>query len=99
MAQIIKHCLNNFDILLVYQCLYLLKSAEKVIRIMTFFQVNVQRALAAKNISHARGATITAGYLKILPLFIIILPGMISRVLYTGSDIKFSMVNLNLNLN
>ena len=51
------------------------------------FQVNVQRALAAKNISHARGATITAGYLKILPLFIIILPGMISRVLYTGSYI------------
>lgn len=46
-------------------------------------QVIVQRALAAKNIAHARGATIVCGYLKLLPLFIIILPGMISRVLYT----------------
>ena len=46
----------------------------------------MQRALSAKNIAHARGATITAGYLKILPLFLIILPGMISRVLYTGKQ-------------
>lgn len=46
-------------------------------------QVIVQRTLAAKNIAHARGGTIVAGYLKILPLFLIIIPGMISRVLYT----------------
>ncbi|XP_052795308.1 sodium/myo-inositol cotransporter 2-like [Mya arenaria] len=45
-------------------------------------QVIVQRTLAAKNIGHARGATIVAGYLKILPLFLIIFPGMISRVLF-----------------
>ena len=44
----------------------------------------VQRALAAKDIGHARGATLMAGYLKFLPLFIIIMPGMISRVLFTG---------------
>ena len=45
-------------------------------------QVIVQRALAAKNLSHAKGATLVAGYLKILPLFMIVMPGMISRVLY-----------------
>jgi sodium/myo-inositol cotransporter 3 len=45
-------------------------------------QMMVQRVLAAKNISHARGGTLLAGYLKILPLFMIIIPGMISRVLY-----------------
>ncbi|GFR76873.1 sodium/glucose cotransporter 4, partial [Elysia marginata] len=45
-------------------------------------QVIVQRALAAKNMGHARGATILAGYLKFTPLFLIIFPGMISRVLY-----------------
>ncbi|XP_021360257.1 sodium/glucose cotransporter 4-like isoform X2 [Mizuhopecten yessoensis] len=45
-------------------------------------QVIVQRVLAAKNIAHARGATIMAGFLKFLPLFLIIMPGMISRVLF-----------------
>lgn len=42
----------------------------------------VQRVLAAQTISHARGGTLMAGYLKILPIFMIILPGMISRALY-----------------
>lgn len=45
-------------------------------------QVIVQRTLAAKNLSHAKGGAILAGYLKILPLFIMIWPGMISRALY-----------------
>lgn len=44
----------------------------------------VQRALAAKSLSHAQGATVLAGYIKILPLFIMVIPGMASRVLYTG---------------
>ena len=43
----------------------------------------VQRALAAKSLSHAQGGTILAGYIKILPLFMMVLPGMISRALYT----------------
>ncbi|XP_048772568.1 sodium/glucose cotransporter 4-like isoform X2 [Ostrea edulis] len=42
----------------------------------------VQRTLAAKNIAHARAATIFASYLKFLPMFVIILPGMISRILF-----------------
>ncbi|XP_043927497.1 sodium/myo-inositol cotransporter-like [Protopterus annectens] len=45
-------------------------------------QVIVQRVLAAKNIAHAKGATLMAGFLKILPMFIIVVPGMISRVLF-----------------
>ncbi|XP_053407385.1 sodium/glucose cotransporter 4-like [Mercenaria mercenaria] len=45
-------------------------------------QIMVQRCLAAKNISHAKGGTLLGGYLKILPLFIMMIPGMISRSLY-----------------
>lgn len=50
----------------------------------------VQRALAAKSLSHAQGATLLAGYIKILPLFIMVIPGMISRVLYTG-QLKYQL--------
>merc|ERR1719153_28560 len=47
-------------------------------------QVIVQRALASKDMSHAKGACILAGYLKLLPLFIMIFPGMAARVLFTN---------------
>src|SRR5213596_109746 len=46
----------------------------------------VQRVLAAKNIKEARTGTIFAGYLKILPVFIFVLPGIIAAALY--SDIR-----------
>ncbi|CAL8268394.1 unnamed protein product [Lota lota] len=46
-------------------------------------QVIVQRVLAAKNIAHAKGATLMAGILKVLPMFLIVIPGMISRILFT----------------
>ncbi|XP_023372485.1 sodium/myo-inositol cotransporter 2 isoform X2 [Otolemur garnettii] len=45
-------------------------------------QVIVQRTLAAKNLSHAKGGSLLAAYLKVLPLFIMVFPGMISRVLF-----------------
>ncbi|XP_077472774.1 sodium/myo-inositol cotransporter [Stigmatopora argus] len=45
-------------------------------------QVIVQRVLAAKNLSHAKGATLMAGALKILPMFVIVVPGMIARILF-----------------
>ncbi|XP_045546429.1 sodium/glucose cotransporter 5 isoform X3 [Salmo salar] len=48
-------------------------------------QVIVQRSLSAKNLSHAKGASILASYLKMLPFIFIILPGMISRALYPDS--------------
>ena len=42
----------------------------------------VQRTLAAKSLNHAKAACLLASYLKFLPFFIMILPGMMSRVLY-----------------
>ncbi|CAM9685604.1 sodium/mannose cotransporter SLC5A10-like [Lampetra fluviatilis] len=46
-------------------------------------QVLVQRSISAKNLTHAKGGSVLAAYCKILPLFLLILPGMISRVLFT----------------
>ena len=43
----------------------------------------MQRTLASKTVDHAKAGCILASYLKVLPLFIIILPGMASRILYT----------------
>lgn len=45
-------------------------------------QVIVQRALGAKNLAHARLSTFFAAALKLLPLFILVLPGLIARVLW-----------------
>ncbi|XP_015668033.1 sodium/glucose cotransporter 4 isoform X2 [Protobothrops mucrosquamatus] len=45
-------------------------------------QVIVQRSLSAKNLSHAKGGSVLGGYLKILPMFFIVMPGMISRALF-----------------
>lgn len=50
-------------------------------------QVIVQRSLSAKSLSHAKAGSILASYLKMLPLFVIIMPGMISRVLYPGKGL------------
>lgn len=53
-----------------------------------YMQVIVQRALAAKNMSHARAGTVLAGYLKFLPLWLLVVPGMVSRVLFPGMWIQ-----------
>ncbi|XP_028817532.1 sodium/glucose cotransporter 2 [Denticeps clupeoides] len=45
-------------------------------------QVIVQRCLAARNLIHAKAGCILCGYLKLLPVFLMVFPGMISRVLY-----------------
>ncbi len=45
-------------------------------------QVIVQRVLSAKDIAHAKAGTVLAGFLKILPVFMLIVPGMIARALY-----------------
>lgn len=44
-------------------------------------QFIVQRTLAARNLQHARRGTILAGFLKLLPLFIFVMPGVIAYVL------------------
>ncbi|KAJ8403769.1 hypothetical protein AAFF_G00346370 [Aldrovandia affinis] len=45
-------------------------------------QVIVQRCLAARSLTHVKAGCIMCGYLKLLPMFLMVLPGMISRVLY-----------------
>uniref|UniRef100_A0A671Y2B6 Solute carrier family 5 member 9 n=1 Tax=Sparus aurata TaxID=8175 RepID=A0A671Y2B6_SPAAU len=45
-------------------------------------QVIVQRSLSAKSLSHAKGGSVLGGYLKLLPMFFIVMPGMISRALF-----------------
>ncbi|XP_038618653.1 sodium/glucose cotransporter 2 [Tachyglossus aculeatus] len=45
-------------------------------------QVIVQRCLAGKNVTHIKAGCILCGYLKLLPMFLMVMPGMISRVLY-----------------
>jgi SSS family solute:Na+ symporter len=45
-------------------------------------QVMVQRVLSAKSEGHAKAATIFAGFLKILPVFILVLPGLVAVALY-----------------
>lgn len=44
----------------------------------------VQRCLSAKSMSHVKAGCILCGYLKLLPMFLMVFPGMISRILYTG---------------
>ena len=46
------------------------------------FQVIVQRTLAAKNMTHVKGGCILAGYLKLLPIWIMVFPGMAARILF-----------------
>ncbi|VDP74524.1 unnamed protein product [Echinostoma caproni] len=45
-------------------------------------QVIVQRTLSAKNLTHAKGGCLLAGILKLLPLWLLIFPGMIARILF-----------------
>lgn len=48
-------------------------------------QMIVQRTLAARNLDQARKATIFAGFLKLLPVFILVLPGMAGHILYPNA--------------
>ncbi|XP_069921831.1 sodium/glucose cotransporter 1 isoform X5 [Oryctolagus cuniculus] len=45
-------------------------------------QVFVQLCLAGKNLSHVRGGCLVCGYLKLVLLFCLVMPGMISRILF-----------------
>ena len=45
-------------------------------------QVIVQRVLSARDEGHAKAGTIFAGYLKILPVFLLVLPGLIAVALF-----------------
>jgi len=49
-------------------------------------QFIVQRVLAARDIDAARSGTIFAGFLKLLPLFIFVIPGVIAYALAQGDN-------------
>src|ERR1700743_3772777 len=70
-------------------------------------QVIVQRVLSAKDEGHAKAGTIFAGFLKVLPVFLLVVPGIIAFALYpqlfeikngtvTNGDIGFPTVVVNL---
>lgn len=46
-------------------------------------QAMVQRVLGARSESQARGGTMLAAFLKITPVFVLVLPGIIARALYS----------------
>ncbi|MCP4238354.1 MAG: Na+/glucose cotransporter, partial [Aestuariibacter sp.] len=52
-------------------------------------QYIVQRVLSAKGIKEARRGTMFAGYLKLLPVFIFLFPGMIAVALKTKGIISY----------
>jgi len=58
-------------------------------------QYIVQRVLGARSINHARWGVILAGFLKIIPLFIMVIPGAMAVSLYPGlanGDAVFPML-------
>ena len=63
-------------------------------------QVIVQRVLSARDEGHAKAGTIFAGFLKILPVFMLVLPGIIAYALFrdqlTSPDFAYPTLVLNL---
>ena len=45
-------------------------------------QVIVQRTLSAKDLSHGKLGCVGAAFFKVLPVFLMVVPGMISRALW-----------------
>ena len=58
-------------------------------------QYIVQRVLTAKNVREARRGTMFAGYLKLAPVFIFLLPGMIAVALYKQGAPGFESIGAN----
>ena len=61
-------------------------------------QYIVQRILGAKNIKHARWGVIFGGFLKLIPLFIMVIPGAMAISIYKGienPDLVYPTIVLN----
>jgi solute:Na+ symporter, SSS family len=56
-------------------------------------QFIVQRTLSARNVAEARRGTIFAGFLKLLPLFIFVLPGIIATALVQQGRLALANAN------
>src|SRR5438128_8911652 len=63
-------------------------------------QLIVQRVLSARDEGHANAGTIFAGFLKILPVFLLVLPGIIAYALFPEQVVKpdYAYPTLVLNL-
>ena len=64
-------------------------------------QVIVQRVLSARDEGHAKAGTIFAGFLKILPVFMLVLPGIVAYALFqdqVSSKPDYAYPTLVLNL-
>src|SRR5256712_6006566 len=63
-------------------------------------QVIVQRVLSARDEGHAKAGAIFAGFLKILPVFMLVLPGIIAKALFRDQlkspDFAYPTLVLNL---
>jgi solute:Na+ symporter, SSS family len=57
-------------------------------------QVNVQRVLGAKSLQEARRGSMFAVLLKLSPIFIFALPGVIAAALYPRRDPKTTFISL-----
>ncbi len=57
-------------------------------------QVNVQRVLGARDLQQARWGSMFAVLLKLSPVFIFALPGVIAHVLFPGREAKTTFVTL-----
>ena len=53
-------------------------------------QYIVQRVLSAKNITQARKGTIFAGYLKLLPIFMFFIPGLIAYAMTKSGQLSYA---------
>ncbi|GAA4445702.1 sodium:solute symporter [Novipirellula rosea] len=58
-------------------------------------QTIVQRVLGAKNEQHARQGPIFAGVLKILPVFLFVLPGLLAWALFTDGRLDLSLITVD----
>ncbi|MEM8893015.1 MAG: sodium:solute symporter [Bacteroidota bacterium] len=61
-------------------------------------QYIVQRVLGAKNVKHARWGVIFGGFLKLIPLFIMVIPGAMAISIYQGienPDLVYPTIVLN----
>jgi SSS family solute:Na+ symporter len=57
-------------------------------------QVNVQRVLGARNVDQARWGGMFTTFLKLFPVFIFALPGVIALALFPGRESKMTFVTL-----
>lgn len=58
-------------------------------------QTIVQRVLGAKDENHARQGPIFAGVLKILPVFLFVLPGLLAWALFQDGRLDLSMITVD----